>query len=334
MAGAGETQDVILSAVAAQGLSAEVLTDLDAVASKWRVSSTILVAADRAADLVARALPHRPGVFLVGPDPAQLTTWSAPLAAQVIPLPAGAAWLASALSDGVGLGAPVCAVLGGSGGVGASTLAASLASVAAKSQRSVALVDVDDLGGGIDLLLGAEHTGGWRWPRLSTAEGQIGDLRPHLPVVEGVSVVAMARGPATDLAREPLAAVVAALRVWHQLVILDVGRSLAPAPREALRLATRQLLVVAPGVRGAAAARQSLLSYDLERAELLLREGPGTLPADLIADAVGAPVRGKLPHEPRLRAAAERGEPPTRGIRAGYRRLLNSLVGELLGAQP
>lgn len=337
VAAPGEVQDVVLAAVAAQDLAAEVVTDPELLAGPWRSAGTVLVAADQAGRVAARALPHRAGVYLVGADVAQLSEWSAPLAAQVIPLPQAGAWLGSVLAEGSGRArAPVVAVVGGSGGVGASTLAAALAQLAAENPSGAAagpigsaLVDVDSLGGGIDLLLGAESTGGWRWPRLNAAEGQLGDLRPHLPVVDGVSVVAMARGPAPDLAREPLAAIVGALRAWHRLVVVDTGRSQTSATREALRLAGRQLVVVASGVRGAAAARQVVEVLGLDRAELVVR-GRG-LPADVVAEAVGCPVLALLPNEPGLVAAAERGEPPARGARRRYRRAVAGLAGELTG---
>lgn len=331
VARAGETQDVILSAVAAQELDAEVVADLEAVAGHWRSAGTVVVADDQAERLVARALPHREAVFLVGPDRDRLSTWSAPLSAQVIPLPEGGAWLGSVLAEGAGrVRAPVVAVVGGSGGVGASTLAAAIAQLAGERPGGSALVDVDPLGGGIDLLLGAERTEGWRWPRLNAAEGNLGDLRRYLPVVDGVTVVAMARGPAPDLAREPLAAIVASLRAWHGLVVLDPGRSLAPAAREAARLASRQLVLVAPGVRGAAAARQAVSALDLDRAELVLRGRRASLPADLVAEAVGRPVVARLADEPGLADAAERGEPPARGARRRYRRDVAALVGRLM----
>jgi hypothetical protein len=191
-------------------------------------------------------------------------------------------------------------------------------------------VDVDPVGGGIDLLLGAEAARGWRWPGLRAAEGQLGDLRPHLPVVDGVSVVSMARGAPLDLAREPLAAVVGGLRSWHSLVVLDPGRSLAPAAREAVRLSGRQLLVVASGVRGVASARQTVATLGLERPELVLRRWPGSLPADLVAEAIGHPVVAVLPEERALRSAAERGEPPARTARRRYRKVVAGLLAGLL----
>ncbi len=331
VAGPGETQDLILSAVAAHELAAAVVTDLEQLAGPWRDASVVLVADDQAERLAGRALAHRDGVFLVGADLERLSTWSTPLSARVIPLPEGAAWLATVLVEGSSRArAPVVAVLGGSGGVGASTLAAALAQLGADRPDGAALVDVDPVGGGIDLLLGAEQAKGWRWPRLNGAEGQLGDLRQHLPVVDRVSVVSMARGAPLDLAREPLAAVVAGLRSWHSLVVLDAGRSLVPAAREAVRLSTRQLLVVAGGVRGVAAARQTVAALGLERPELVLRRGPGGLPADLVAEVVGHPVVARLPEERTLPAAAERGEPPARGVRLRYRRAVARLLAEVL----
>lgn len=333
VAGPGETQDAILSAVAAHELDVEVVNQLDQLPGRWRAASIVLVADGLAAALAARALPHRKGVYLVGSDPVELSAWSAPLSAQVIPLPEGGAWLGAVLAESSSRArAPVVAVVGGSGGVGASTLAAAIAQLAGGTIGTAALVDVDPAGGGIDLLLGAEQTSGWRWPRLNAAEGQLGDLRPYLPVVDGVSVVSMARGGPIDLAREPLAAIIAALQGWHGLVVLDPGRSLAPAAREAVRLATRQVIVVAAGIRGVAAARQTIATLGLQQPELVLRRGRGALRAELVADALELPVLGELPDDPRLVGAAEIGEPPARGTRRRYRRAVERLVADLIGA--
>jgi len=334
VAGDGETQDVILSAVAALALDAEVVSDLERIGQPWRVASTVLVSGDQAAGLAARALPRRDGVFLVGPDPVELSRWSAPLSARVIQLPEGGAWLGAVLTErSSGARAPVVTVLGASGGVGASTLAAALAQLAADRGGGAALVDVDPLGGGIDLLLGAERTDGWRWPRLRGADGQVGDLRPYLPVVEQVSVVSMARTSTLDLAREPLAAIVGSLRTWHSLVVLDAGRSLGPASREAVRLAGRVLLVVTAGVRGVAAARATVDVFGLERVELVLRRRRGGLDPGLVAEAVGLPVVAELPEEPRLVAAAEVGEPPARGWRRRYRSAANRVLDAVLAEE-
>jgi hypothetical protein len=113
--------------------------------------------------------------------------------------------------------------------------------------------------------------------------------------------------------------------------VIDPGRALVPAAREAVRLSSRQLLVVQAGVRGVAAARQALAGYDLRAAEVVLRQVRGGLPSGLVAEALDRPVVAELPAEPGLVAAAERGDPPSRALRRGYRRALDRLLDRLLG---
>ncbi|MDQ7991364.1 MAG: P-loop NTPase [Propionicimonas sp.] len=330
-AGPGDTQDAVLAAAAAQELTARAVTNLEELAAGWRDAGAVFIADDLAERVVGRALPHRPDVFLVGADERALTAWSAPLGARVIGLPAGAAWLGVVLGGDSAPGlAPVVAVVGGAGGVGASTLAGTLACLAATGNGRAALVDADLVGGGIDLLLGAEQTGGWRWPRLTGAQGHVGDLRPYLPVVDGVSLVSMARGPAIDLARDPMAAILGSLRRGHDLVVVDPGRSLTAAARESLRLATRILVVVQGGIRAVAAAREVVRAHQLESAELVLRRASPGITAAMVADAVGLPVVAELPDDRRLPAAAERGLPPLRAGRR-YQRACRGLLARVMG---
>src|SRR3954468_4077584 len=63
----------------------------------------------------------------------------------------------------------VIGVVGGSGGVGASSFAAVLAVVAGDS----VLVDLDVAGGGVDVLLGIERMAGARWSGLQLAGGRL-----------------------------------------------------------------------------------------------------------------------------------------------------------------
>lgn len=334
LTGDRRTADLVLSAAAALQLQPEVTADPAALAAAWRSAGTVFVGADFAGDLAALALPARSRVYLVGSDAAELGLWSMPLAAEVILLPEGRAWLSSVLTSGSARGrSPVVAVLGGSGGVGASTLAAGVACRAARRGVSVALVDVDPAGGGIDLLLGAERVPGWRWPRLSGAEGFLGDLREHLPEVDGVSLVAMARGPALDVAREPLAAVIGSLQRSFGLVVIDAGRGQTGAARESLRLATRVLLVVGTALRSVAAARQLARGLELRDPDLVIRALPGgTVPSDVVADALGARSAVRVADDPRARVAAERGEPPARSARRGLGRGCEQVLDAVLEA--
>ena len=144
------------------------------------------------------------------------------------------------------------------GGVGASTLAAGLAFVAARASRRTMLIDADSRSGGLDLLLGAERTEGWRWPRLATARGHLGDLT-GLPTVEGVDLLSMARGEPTPgwvPQAEQLKSVVLSAMRSHEITVVDLPRALGVAAREPLRKAKLAVLVVRDDVRGVAAGRE------------------------------------------------------------------------------
>ena len=92
-------------------------------------------------------------------------------------------------------GAPIIGLIGGRGGAGASVIAAALARAAVDARYECVLVDADPLGGGADLLLGAEDEPGLRWPDLSAARGRLapGVLLAGLPVIDGVHVVSWDR---------------------------------------------------------------------------------------------------------------------------------------------
>ena len=111
--------------------------------------------------------------------------------------PTTPSWLSDALADLGWAADRVRAggrVIGGSGGVGASTWRPAWPSprpVQGRAQHAGRRRSAT--GGGIDLLLGAERVDGWRWPRLAGARGHLGDLAGQLPTVDGVDVLAMAR---------------------------------------------------------------------------------------------------------------------------------------------
>jgi MinD-like ATPase involved in chromosome partitioning or flagellar assembly len=179
------------------------------------------------------------------------------------------------------------------------------------------LVDLDPLGGGADLLLGAERAAGWRWDRLRAARGQIGELRGQVPVVTGVTVVSMARDDPTAVTRDAVASVVASLSRSSDLVVMDVGRSLDAGGREALRAADRTVLVCAADVRAVASARMTLAAAEVAGAGVVvrLRKG-GSVRVGDVATAVGLPLWGTLPVDAAQSAAAERGVPPDRAAAA------------------
>ncbi|MGH8862840.1 MAG: septum site-determining protein Ssd, partial [Jatrophihabitantaceae bacterium] len=84
-------------------------------------------------------------------------------------------------------------VIGGSGGVGASTFASVVASVAGRA----VLIDLDTVGGGIDVLLGMEETAGARWSGLRVGGGYLDPalLADGLPRWRDVAVLAADEPP-------------------------------------------------------------------------------------------------------------------------------------------
>jgi secretion/DNA translocation related CpaE-like protein len=212
----------------------------------------------------------------------------------------------------------VVAVVGGCGGAGASVLAGALARVSAALTRTV-LIEVDRMGGGADLLLGAEDEPGLRWPDLASVRGRLmpGSLIGGLPVVDRLHVLSWDRSSrAGDLSPEAVSAVLEAARQECAVVVLDLPRRCDPVVRMAARTSDFGLLVVPAEVRAAAAARRVATDLEDHLADLrLVVRGPAPtgLRAEAVADALDLPLAGVLKPEPGLRAGLDRGEPP--GVR-------------------
>jgi secretion/DNA translocation related CpaE-like protein len=140
-------------------------------------------------------------------------------------------------------------VVGASGGVGASTLAAAIAVRAARAGVPVVLIDGCPLGGGLDVVLGAEQESGVRWDDLhrlaGSADGRA--LLARLPPAEGVPVLSFARDgsqPAPEVAQ----AVVSALLHESELVVVDASSAGGAVAIAALESADRVLLVAGDGM--------------------------------------------------------------------------------------
>jgi len=300
----------------------------------------VLLGADRLAEPLLP--PEAAGVprILVATAEPEDRFWRAALelrAEQVVLLPEAEQSLLdrlTRLADRPDRRALVIAVTGGCGGAGASVLAAALARAAARVARSL-LIEVDRMGSGADLLLGAEDEPGLRWPDLASARGRLlpGSVLGAVPVVDGLHVLSWDRSP--DLIEVPEAAGTAVLDTAIQefgIVVLDLPRWLDATAIVAVRAADLALLVVPAEVRAAAAARRVAAGLQEHLADVrLVVRGPAHagLRAEAIADALGLPLAGWLKPEPGLRAALDRGEPP--GLRA--RGPLSTLCRQLLACE-
>ena len=341
-----ELLDHVLSVTAVVGVEPLILSEPGLLRQHWATASMLLLGIDQATRVAALGLPRRADLYLVAggkASAAQAQQCSIRLGAAVLSLPSSAGWLSDALAaisgKGQGTGSIVC-VVGGSGGVGASTLASGLAFVAARTSQRTVLIDADPRSGGLDLLLGAERTAGWRWPRLATARGHLGDLTGQLPTVEGVDVLSMARDDSTpgwDLRAEQLNSVLQSATRSHGITVVDLPRTLGAAAGEVLRQAKLAVLLVRDDVRGVAAGREMAdeLKGECDRIGLVVRQGRSRLlEPNLVATGVGLPLLGSFADDPGLVLAAERGDPPGRSARSSLARLCRELLGELPQAYP
>jgi secretion/DNA translocation related CpaE-like protein len=313
-----ELLDDLLRLLAAAGAEPELATGGPALCRAHRDAPLVLLGADALTGGAVRALPRRPGVVVVSGRPLPATGWAAAVevgAERVAVLPEDEAWLLSrsAAAAQVPGDRGWLVVVGGScGGAGASTVAAAVALAAAPG---VLLVDADPWGAGLDLLLGAERAEGLRWPELTGLRGRVdGDaLAAALPEVGGVHVLAASRSAPAPVPDDALAAVVEAARAGGRPVVVDLPRAgRGPAGEVVLADADLAVLVVPARLRAATAARLLVQApgSGWSAAGLVVRSVAGGLSREEVADVVGRPVLGDLPHDRSAVPRGERGEPP------------------------
>jgi secretion/DNA translocation related CpaE-like protein len=341
--------DDVLRLAAAAGVQVEVAADPVGGRSSWATAPVVLVGSDVIDTCAAGSIGRRHGVVVLARTEPTAEVWRCSVAVgaeQVLVLPAAESALVERLGEA---GEPhprrgrVLCCVGGRGGAGASVLAVGLAVSAARAAPGAALlVDLDPLGGGLDLALGAESVGGLRWPDLTATSGRVaaGSLYDALPAAAGVSVVSMGRQPLPHIPAAAARAVITAGRRHGALVVVDLPRTLTAAAGAALALADLAFVVVPAEVRACAAAAGvvSAVAEHVGRVEVVVRgPAPSGLPASAVAESLGIPLAGWMRAEPGLPAALDRGESPGRRGRGPLsvlcRRLIDSLVDDQLPAQ-
>ncbi|MFJ6212276.1 septum site-determining protein Ssd [Streptomyces sp. NPDC092296] len=287
--------------------------------AQWESAPLVVVGddlADRCTDL-----PRRGGVLLIGRDLDDCEVWMRAVgigADHVLFLPDAESWLLDRIADtaeGVGAHALTVAVVGGRGGAGASTLACALAVTAAREGHRTMLIDGDPLGGGLDVLLGAEGATGLRWPDLAGSRGRVNgnELEKALPSLHRMTALSWDRSDTLTIPPEAMRSVLAAARRRGGLVVIDLPRHLDPAAAEALEQADTGLLVVPAELRAMAAAGRVAAAVRMRLSDLrAVVRGPGCagLGAEEIARGLRLPLAGELVGEPGLTTDVERGTPP------------------------
>lgn len=312
--------DDVLRIAAAASAEVDLAPEASTGRSRWAASPVVIVGPDQAGPMAMLGLPRRPGVFVIGKDEDDTPSWKAGVelgAERVLSLPADESWLSDRLADaveGTDTRALVVGVVGGRGGAGASIFATALAMTSVRRGLTTMLVDLDLWGGGLDLMLGAEHDAGLRWPDLAGTRGRLSaqTLLAQLPERRGLTVVSSDRGDLSEIPQEAARAVVAAGRRACDFVVLDVPRHLDPAGDEALTQAACTLLVVPTEVRSVAAAARvaaSLTTVTADVRTVARVTSPGLSGTD-VAAALDLPLAAEVPTEQRLMERLERGDPP------------------------
>jgi secretion/DNA translocation related CpaE-like protein len=310
-------RDAVLRLAALAGTPVHLEAPGHGVRGLWRAATLVLVGPDGAVDA---GLPRRDGVLLVTDRSPDGETWRHAVATgveQVVVLPDAESRLLDALAaagEPVRVRGVVVGVMGGCGGAGASTLSAALG-LSASRDASALLLDGDPLGGGVDVLLGAEHSPGARWPDLIGTRGRLSApaLLDAVPHIEGLAVLSWDRGECAGLPPEAAASVLDAATRGAATVIVDLPRQLDVATEVLLAGCDELILVVPATVRATAAAARVVarVSGVVGAPGLVVRAaGPPRLAASDVGAALGLPVRAALANDSAISMAAQQGQPP------------------------
>lgn len=342
--------DELVRLASSAALEVHVAADISAAAEHWLTAPLVLVGSDARID---ETPSRRARVVVVHHELSATSGFASPSESQqrdmwrfavelgaehVVELPDGDRWLIDAFrecAEGPARNGVVIPIIGGSGGVGASTLAANLAVVATREGHRSLLVDADSHGGGLDLLVGAENVMGTRWTDLKDAHGHLpsGHLDAALPRVSGVAVLSCGREEQTSISATAMASVLTAGRRSHDVVIVDCSGASDALVSAVVAETYDAVLVVGDHVRATAAAagRRTWLRSKARRVHLVCAASPrGISEADL-EHALGAPFAATVPFVPSMPMRADEGEMPA--LPKSYAHACRQLLQVLIPAQ-
>lgn len=337
--------DEVVRLASTVALEVQVASDLSAAAAHWLGAPLVIIGSDVTTDSTGLGRRARVIVAHVEDDNddaiAQRDMWRFAVevgAEHVVELPDGERWLLESLrecAEGPPRNGKVVAVLGGSGGVGTSTLTVNVAITASRSGMRTLLVDADPWGGGLDLVLGAEDITGARWSDLHNVNGHLpsGHLEAALPRVADISVLACTRSDEGLPAHETMSAVLGAGQRSHDLVLVDCSRCADELLSVVLGASDAAVLVVGDHVRATAAAarRQAWLRTKVGPVRVVQASSPRGISSDDISRALGVDVIATIPHVPSMTVRADEGDLPSlpRAYAVACETILESLgVGE------
>lgn len=317
---------------AAVGATPQVARDLASVRRAWRAAAAVIVGDDLADELSRASLTRREHVLVMAHDPPAWWAVAIALGATAVCTRAEedrVVELLSAALDGSGE-ACVVSVVGGVGGAGSSTLTAALGVAAHRRGHRPLVVDADPLGGGLDLVLGAERCEGVRWGDFGSTRGRLdaASLTDVLPSRAGVSHLVWARETPRRLPQAWPEVLTAAARGF-ELVAVDVPRHLGETGAEIVGRSVLTLLLVPEEIAAVAAARQVLAEVTrcAPSVGLVGVARPSGIGRAAVEDALQMPVVARVRPDRRLRGAVDRGHGPgrSRSLRRAAGTVLDTL---------
>jgi secretion/DNA translocation related CpaE-like protein len=337
-----DLRSVLVRLATAASLVAEPV-EPSVVASRWRPGAALLLDPQCADVVLAAGWTFRPDVCVVAagrPGPLAYRAAAEVGASGVFGIPGDEAALLQRLaptSGGSQSHGRVLAVIGSSGGVGTSTLAAALALT--PTAGATGLVDLDPGSGGLDVVLGMEGAPGVRWPDLVTDESidprwLVSAAPRHQPrgTQATVSLVSWDRRPAPPASTRLTGSVLTGLQDCCELVVADLGRNGLDVVGDVMRRADGVVLVVPASVAGVAAAtRLTATLADVGPAwRVVVREvAPRELTAARVAAVLGLPVAATLATDAAIRIAAAHGEPPPTGGRSALAPVCRAVLDDV-----
>jgi secretion/DNA translocation related CpaE-like protein len=334
--------DDMLRLAAAAGATLEAVAGGPAVLRAWSGAAAVFVGDDQATLLAGLEPDRRERVYVVVRGAADETVlWAAVRlgAASVVELPAADDWVVGVLSDvhdGGGLDAALIGVVGGSGGVGATTFACALALTAAQ-QGPAMLLDLDPLGPGVARVVGLDGTDGATWEQLGGSLGRLGSraLRDALPRRHGLGVLTWPGGPAMTPDPALVREVVAAGRRGHRVVVADLPRHLDPAAAVVAARCDQVVVVAGAGLAAVASAARVAAALEpvSEQLALVVRRDERALAPEQVADTLGLPLLDELGRQRRLDEQLDLGLGPVHSRRGALTTTARRVVAKLAAPQ-
>ena len=328
-------RDELQRLAAAAGVAPTVVSDPGAALRSWARAPVVLVGGDLAAALADLGPERRDGVHVVtwGSTDSSLFRCGLALGAEnVAELPRSEGWVVETLTDLGEVARPrglVVGVVGGSGGAGASTLAAALGQVAARAGDSV-VVDCDPFGPGLDRVLGLDHSVGFRWDALCQTTGRLSAraLREALPRRGRLGVLTWYPAATANLQAFAVREALSAARRGHDTVVVDLPRTPDPLVDEVASRCDVLLVATVGTVAGVASAARVCARHRERAATGVVLRGHGLLEPD-VARATATPVLAVLPQQRSLAESVDLGLGPIRNPRSPFGRACTDLLALL-----